>query len=96
MKLGSFVRTVAMAAAVAGFLVEIGGSAMAANYAYMSCGQLWYARNAIYASKGYCFQTVQGQQAFPNSCFPPYGKLNKWEANQVSQIKYWERRKGCS
>jgi len=95
MKFASLARTAALTLAAAGLFLEV-APASAANYAYMSCGQLWYARNAIYASKGYCFQTAAAQQAFPNSCFPPYGKLNKWEANQVSQIKYWEARKGCS
>lgn len=85
----------AFAVAAAGLFLEAAPAA-AANYANMSCGQLWFARNAIYASKGFCFQKPETQQAFPNSCFPPYGKLNQWEANQVSQIKYWEARKGCS
>jgi hypothetical protein len=96
MKFGLLTRSATLAVAAAGLFLEVVVPASAANYAYMSCGQLWYARNAIYASKGYCFQTTTAQQAFPNSCFPPYGKLNKWEANQISQIKYWERRKGCA
>jgi YARHG domain len=90
-------KRTALVAVTAGLLaLEAGGSAFAANYAYMNCSQLWYARNSIYAQEGYCFQTAAGQAAFPNSCFPPYGKLTKWEQNQVSQIKYWERQKGCS
>jgi hypothetical protein len=95
MTLGLLARSAGLALAAAGLFIEA-APASAANYAGMSCGQLWYSRNAIYASKGFCFQTAQGQQAFPNSCFPPYGKLNKWEQNQVSQIQYWERRKGCT
>lgn len=95
-KLGSIARSAALTVAAAGLLFEVGGSAMAANYAYMSCGQLWYARNAIYAQEGFCFKTTAGQNAFPNSCFPPYGKLTKWEAKEVAKIKYWENRKGCT
>ncbi|MBN8997352.1 MAG: YARHG domain-containing protein [Rhizobiales bacterium] len=95
MKFASLARTAALAVAAASLFIEA-APASAANYAYMSCGQLWYARNAIYASKGFCFQKPETQSAFPNSCFPPYGKLNKWEQSQVAQIQSWERRKGCS
>ena len=65
------------------------------SYSRMSCGQLWYARNSIYAAKGYCFKSAQAQRAFPNSCFPPYGKLNGAEQREVATIKQWERQKGC-
>jgi len=64
-------------------------------YAGLTCGQLWYERNKIFASRGHCFSTRQGRNAFPNSCFPPYGKLPNHLKRTVSLIKKWERRRGC-
>jgi hypothetical protein len=96
MKFGSLARSAALAVAAVGILVEVAVPASAANYAYMSCYNLWYARNSIYAQQGYCFKTQAAIQTFGYGCFPPYGKLTKWQANQVSQIQYWERRKGCT
>jgi hypothetical protein len=75
--------------------LEIGGSAMAQRYRSMSCDELWYARNAIYADKGYCFETARARRVFGRACFPPYGELNRWEQQEVDEIKYWERRRGC-
>ena len=65
------------------------------GYRCMSCGQLWYERNAIFARKGYCFQTRRAIRVFGPRCYPPYGRLNRWERDQVAEIKYWERVKGC-
>ena len=70
--------------------------ANAGSYASMSCYELWYARNAIYADKGYCFSTRKAIDTFGRRCYAPYGRLNQWEKNQVSEIKYWERQNGCS
>lgn len=70
-------------------------SAMAQDAAYMSCGELWYARNAIYARNGYCFETPRARAAFGAGCFPPNGALRGGEKNRVGEIKMWERRKGC-
>jgi hypothetical protein len=95
-RFGRIARSAAVTIAAAGLLFEIGGSAMAANYAYMGCYDLWYARNAIYAQNGYCFKTAQARAVFGPGCFPPYGKMSKWEQREVSQIQYWEARKGCN
>ena len=65
------------------------------NYRCMSCNRLWYERNAIFARKGYCFQTRRAIRAFGPRCYPPYGRLNRWEREQVNRILYWERVKGC-
>ncbi len=65
------------------------------GYAQMSCDQLWYERNAIYAAKGYCFKTARARQAFGPGCVPPYGDLNASERGRVSAIQNWERSKGC-
>jgi hypothetical protein len=65
------------------------------DYRCMSCYQLWYERNAIFARKGYCFETRRAIRAFGPRCYPPYGRLNRWERETVNEIKYWERVKGC-
>ncbi len=77
-------------------LLFIGGKVEARPYSQMSCYELWYARNAIFAKEGYCFTTRQAINTFGRRCYPPYGRLNRWEADEVDRIKYWERRKGCS
>lgn len=69
--------------------------AKAQGYGHLSCGQLWYERNAIYAQYGHCFQTSQGIAAFGRGCFPPYGRLPPHAQSTVGEIMSWERRKGC-
>jgi hypothetical protein len=68
----------------------------AQELAGQSCGQLWHARNAIFAEFGYCFKTPQGIAAFGRACFPPYGKLPAGAQARVNEIISWERRKGCA
>jgi hypothetical protein len=75
--------------------VSIPEPAHAQSGAGMSCGELWYARNAIYARRGYCFNTARGRAVFGAGCFPPYGQLSGWEASRVNELQMWERRKGC-
>ena len=70
-------------------------TATAQEYRYMSCGELWYARNAIYARRGYCFETARARSVFGRRCYPPFGRLRSWERAEVSRIQRWERRKGC-
>lgn len=70
-------------------------SSRAQDYEYMNCGELWYARNQIYADRGYCFKTERGRRAFGRNCFPPYGKLSPPEEREVRRIETWEYRKGC-
>ncbi|MBB4198342.1 YARHG domain-containing protein [Rhodoblastus sphagnicola] len=69
--------------------------AKAQEAAYMSCGELWYARNKIYARNGYCFKTERAVSVFGQGCFPPYGQLGGWEKARVDEIQMWEARKGC-
>jgi len=69
--------------------------AVAQSYRHMSCDELWYARNAIYADNGYCFETRRARRAFGRSCFPPYGELSGPDRREVAAIQRWERRKGC-
>ncbi|MGH1417971.1 MAG: YARHG domain-containing protein [Hyphomicrobiaceae bacterium] len=64
-------------------------------YAGLSCRQLWYERNSIFASRGQCFKTKRARSVFGKGCFPPYGKLPSNLRNVVKEIRSWERRKGC-
>lgn len=75
-------------------LLPVSG-ATAQSYRNMSCDELWYERNAIYAAKGYCFETRRAIRTFGRACFPPYGRLNQAEQRAVDNIVSWERRKGC-
>lgn len=84
-----------VAGAVAGSQMATSTRAVAQDAAGMSCDQLWYARNAIYARKGFCFRTARAQDVFGPGCFPPYGRLNRSEREQVNELQYWERRRGC-
>ena len=69
--------------------------AEARSYSSMSCYDLWYARNSIFANKGYCFKGRKAVNTFGRRCYPPYGQLNSWERGQINDIKYWERQNGC-
>ena len=69
--------------------------AKAAPVHTLNCGQLWYERNAIYARNGYCFKSKRARNVFGPRCYPPYGRLSRYEQNLVNSIVYWERRKGC-
>ncbi len=80
-----------LACAVAG-LIAFGGSAASAQ----SCYDLWYERNAIYDSYGYCFRTSLGRRTFDNSdCWTRNPRLSRADQNRVEQIRRRERRMGC-
>ena len=84
------------AAALSGFAALCTPApALAQDPSAMSCDELWYARNEIYARRGYCFQTERAQATFGRGCFPPYGELGGWERERVNMLQMWERRKGC-
>lgn len=80
---------------VALLAIEAAVPALAQSPGYMSCDQLWYARNEIYAREGYCFETPQAIAVFGRGCFPPYGQLSRSEKERVNQLQTWERIKGC-
>lgn len=65
------------------------------DYDAMDCGELWYARNSIYAQQGYCFKTAKARAVFGKACFPPYGELTAWQQKQVNLIIASERAQGC-
>ncbi len=66
----------------------------------MSCGDLWYRRNAIFARNGYCFKTERAIRVFGNegcrfdveSDVP----MSRAEREDVEFIRAIERRKGCA
>ncbi len=57
-----------------------------AVFAAEVCQSLWQARNAIFASKGYCFESADAQAVFGKGCFPPFGKLTPAEEADVQRI----------
>ena len=70
-------------------------AANAQGYRYMTCGELWYARNAIYARQGYCFKTQRARRTFGPRCYAPWGRLTPSQQRRVNIIQSWERRYGC-
>jgi hypothetical protein len=69
--------------------------AFAQDPSLMSCNELWYARNEIYARNGFCFKTERAQSVFGPGCFPPFGKLTNADARTVSTLQSWEKRRKC-
>lgn len=65
-------------------------------YFEMSCSELWYERNAVYAFYGYCFKSAKGRAAFPDSCHSPFGRLPRRAERQINEIKQVEEDKGCN
>lgn len=73
--------------------------AAAQDYWSLSCGDLWYQRNAIFARNGYCFKTDRALRVFGNeNC--RFGveadvPMSQSERRQVEIIREAEREKGC-
>ncbi len=63
--------------------------------AAQSCYDLWYNRNEIYATYGYCFKTALGQQTFGTNCSTNNPRLSAYDQRLVAAIKAEERRRGC-
>ena len=82
--------------AVLGGLVLASAPAVAQGLGGLSCGQLWYERNSLFAQYGYCFQTQQAIATFGRRCHPPYGRLPPGAQSRVNEIIAWEQRKGCN
>lgn len=100
---GFKVTDVMLAGVVVASMVFASGTAQAGDdegmgkvyYHEMSCAQLWYERNAIFARHGYCFKTQRGINAFGKGCTPPYGKIPGNLKKVVKEIQGYERRNGC-
>ena len=95
MRLNLKTLTICSFAAVAQLTIPAAVPAQAQGYSNMSCGQLWYARNRIYADAGYCFKTSRARRTFGAGCFAPYGRLSGYAKERVEQIKSWEAQLGC-
>jgi YARHG domain len=65
----------------------------------LSCGDLWYKRNAIYARNGYCFKTNRARRVFGNAGCAFYAEgdvpMSHRERQLVATIRDIEREKGC-
>lgn len=91
-----YIRTLTAAAiTVMPMMLAMGAAAPAAAQSGMTCEQLWYERNAIYAAKGFCFKTQRARNVFGRACFPPYGQLTPAEQRRVNNIEQWEVYQGC-
>ena len=90
-------RPLNMLAAVsfAASMLALPGLGYAQDASLMSCNELWYARNEIYARNGFCFKTARAQSVFGPGCFPPFGRLAGADKRRVDQLQSWERRRGC-
>ncbi len=64
-----------------------------------SCGELWYQRNAIYKTYGYCFRTARGINAFGNAgCqYDDVAEvpLPARQHDEVAEIQQQESYQGC-
>ena len=84
--------TLRIAAAVAAaIIISLPSTAMAA-----SCYELWYSRNLLFDSKGYCFTTPLAQAAFDNSdCTTSSPEFTKKELAFIKKIQAEEKSRGC-
>lgn len=79
------------------FLAALAGTALSAVPAgAQSCYDLWYERNAIYDSYGYCFRSSLGKRTFDNSdCHTRAPRLSPSDQRRVDSLRREERRRGC-
>jgi len=65
----------------------------------LGCDQLWTVRNGLYASRGYCFKTARGREAFGNAGCQYDDEaqvpLNNYERANIKLIRAIEKRRGC-
>lgn len=72
----------------------------ASGTAAVTCDRLWHQRNAIFARRGYCFQSARGQSTFGNTgCLQgvPAAQipLTSLERGEVSSLLEREQAMGC-
>jgi hypothetical protein len=97
------IRALAAPLAIAVALTGIGGAATSASAQdglwSLSCGDLWYRRNAIYARNGYCFKTDRALRVFGNENCRFYEErdipMSRGEREEVEIIRSIEQQKGC-
>ena len=92
----NFARYISLGVIAVLAIAVAGQDASAQNLSRLSCGQLWYERNSIYAQFGYCFKTDQAIRTFGRRCHSPYGRLPGWAQSRVDEIQSWESRKSCN
>jgi hypothetical protein len=65
----------------------------------MSCQNLWFTRNTIYAENGYCFKTERAQEVFGDrECWVHREsrlRLNRYERANIARVRQVEQVKGC-
>lgn len=61
----------------------------------LGCGELWYARNEIFARNGYRFETDRGRAAFGDGGWTRNPHLNRFERANVDLFERLEYRSGC-
>ncbi len=60
------------------------------------CAELWFERNLIFHSHGFCFQTERARSVFDTrACTTRNPRLTAAEQTRVQQIQALERRHGC-
>ncbi len=88
-----------LAAVLLGSTATLVPPATAQNLWSLSCGDLWYQRNAIYARNGYCFKTDRGLRVFGNANCTFYAEgdvpMSQGERQLAATIRDIERQKGC-
>ncbi len=97
-------RTLGMLSLVAAAGVFFDGTLSSAGaqdgLSSMSCGDLWYRRNAIFARNGYCFKTDRAVRVFGNEGCRFYVEsdvpMSRAEREEVEFIRAIERRRGCN
>lgn len=89
----AFAAGLGAASAVTGMTAST--PAQAQDASQMSCSQLWYARNKIYADHGFCFKSDRAIRVFGAGCFAPYGRISAAWKERVDDLQYWEARRGC-
>lgn len=92
----NFIHGAIAAVVMGGSLFAAPPPARAQHPSDMSCDELWYERNKIYARNGYCFKTARARAEFGPGSLPPYGDLRGWERRRVNEIQMWESRNGCN
>ncbi len=84
---------------VALMTVVLSGSVASQDIFALSCSELWYQRNSIFKSAGYCFHTPRGIRVFGNAGCAydseydvPLSERDRQVVNTIQQV---ERMKGC-
>ncbi len=75
--------------------LAVGATSFAASASAKSCYDLWYERNEVYATYGYCFKTKLARQVFGTSCSTKNPHLSNYDQKLVAKIRAQEISRGC-